>query len=170
MKLKEMPGFVETIPVLFEHFKKHGIETDLWYEADYDRILGSLMECEFASVSYNGNWEHYNIDFSGYPSTDDEVYNFTFGNDANPSAHFLLIDVDCQGRGFITMSFQSKKLLPVARALLGPDGLMALSVYDEKAGEKIVIHEKMEIMSDEELAQFLRENTRRGRLIGIEVE
>lgn len=164
MKLKEMPGFVETIPMLFEHFKRNGIETELWYEADCDRILRFLLECEFECAYYNGNFEHYNIDFSGYPSTDDEVYHFVFGNDEKPSAHFMLIDIDRRGRGFITMSVESEKLLPIARALLGPDGLVAVTV------EKIVIHEKLGIMSDDEFARFLRENTSQGRSSWIEVE
>lgn len=170
MKLKDYPGFTETIPVLFGHFRTHGIETSLWYKIDFKKILRLLMDSEFERASYSGNWEHYNIDFSDYKCSDDEVYYFTFGNDNNSSSHFLLVDVGKNGRGFITMSFVSERMLPITRGLTNEQGFVAVTVMDHERGITRIEYEKKSIMSDEEFEDFLKRNTHGGKLNFIEVD
>ena len=148
----------------------HGIETNLWYQVDFKRILRLLMDSEFERASYSGNWELYNIDFSDYKCSDDEVYYFTFGNDNNSSSHFLLVDVGKKGRGFITMSFVSERMLPITRGLTNEQGLVAVTVMDRERSIERIVYEKKSIMSDEEFDEFLKGNTRGGELTFIELD
>jgi hypothetical protein len=161
MKLKDYPGFMETMPVLFDHLKKRGVESGLAHKVDFARVLGLLMDSELDTSFYLANWCHYEVYFHDFKCDDNEAYFFVFGSDGeDPEYHFVLLEVKQGGEGFLGLLFNNARMLPMARGLLDSTGRLAITVSDDESGTESVEYEEREIMNEEQFEEFIWSCTR----------
>ena len=165
-----MPGFIETMKPLFEHFQKHGIRSSLEPDINYDNIMRLLMEAELDTFSFVADNNEYTIDFTSDEIDEDIVYYILFGNDINPSAHSVLIELWVYGRVFLRLSIESARFIPLAMGFVESDGLLPVRFYDHGSGSEKIKRVVPVIMSDEEFHHFLQANPHQGLVVGIEVD
>lgn len=165
-----MPGFIETISLLFEHFKKCGINSSIQPEADFNQLACLFMEAELKGFSYYQEDSEYTVDFITREITEDIVYYFLFSDSILRPKNTLLIELWINGPYFIRLSIKSNMYIPLARGFLDYNGLMPIHVYDHELGSCKIEYIKPVIMSNEEFHGFLQSYTCQGKVIGIEVE
>ena len=168
MKLSGLKRFTAFLDVLFDFFEEYGITSCLRPMGDPAGTKELLLGSRVSGKSYIRNTGQFiiSLDLSGAPCGDD-IYYFLFwpGSDAGEN-QFL---VDLRGRtGFIMVEINDEKYPPFTADFLDGSGELRTRCRGKEDWHAPVAEN--EIMTMDELKDFLRVNSARGDINWIGVE
>lgn len=168
MKLSELHYLATFLDVLFDFFKEYNITSCLSPLKDLHSMKKQLLDSEIVGKRYlfNINQYSFDIDFS-IKTTEEDLYYFLFGKSHEDLCSSVLLDL-WGNRKFMTIEIDSEKYPPFVRDLLDESGKLRTSYISEE-DEMIPVDEK-DIMSMDELKDFLRKNNIRRDVTWVEVD
>jgi len=168
MKLSELHHLAAFLDVLFDFFKEYNITSCLSPLKDLDGMKNQLLHSDIVGKRYLFNINQYSIDIDFSRKTSEEdLYYFLFGKSHEGLCSSVLLDL-WGDRKFMTIEIDSEKYPPFVRDFLNDAGELKTSYISEE-DEMIHVDEK-DIMSMDELKDFLRKNNIRRDVTWVEVD
>lgn len=168
MKLSELHHLAAFLNVLFDFFKEYNIMSCLSPLKDIDGMKKQLLGSEIVGKRYLFNINQYSIDidFSGKTSEAD-IYYFLFGKSHEGLCSSILLDL-YGNRKFMTIEIDSEKYPPFVRDFMDESGKLRTSYISEE--DEMIPVDENDIMSMDDLKDFLRKNNIRRDVTWVEVD
>lgn len=168
MKLSELHNLTAFLDVLFDFFKEHNITSCLNPLKDLDGMKKQLLDSEVLERKYLFNINQYCIDLdSSMKTTEEDLYLFLFGSSHEGLGNTVLLDL-WGNKKFITIEIDSEKYPPFVRDFLNDSGELKTSYISEE--DEMIPVDKNDIMSMDELKDFLLKNNIRRNVTWVEVD